>query len=115
MTGWSMTFCISVVIRCWECWGTLRGASNKCILGGNQDHAHDFEDDVSLFDWMGQWTQGEQMVADVDKAAHRSRDVILDPLPPAERKQFMLLLDKLVEAWLVSVSPEWLTRLTTSI
>ncbi|MFJ1572614.1 ABC-F family ATPase [Pseudomonas sp. NPDC088322] len=27
-----------------------------------QDHAHDFEDDVSLFDWMGQWTQGEQMI-----------------------------------------------------
>jgi ATPase subunit of ABC transporter with duplicated ATPase domains len=27
-----------------------------------QDHAHDFEDDVTLFDWMGQWTQGEQMI-----------------------------------------------------
>ena len=27
-----------------------------------QDHAHDFEDDVSLFDWMGQWTTGEQMI-----------------------------------------------------
>ncbi|ATR83443.1 ABC-F family ATPase [Pseudomonas sp. FFUP_PS_473] len=28
-----------------------------------QDHASDFEDDVSLFDWMGQWTQGgEQLV-----------------------------------------------------
>ncbi|MBU2324964.1 MAG: ABC-F family ATPase, partial [Gammaproteobacteria bacterium] len=27
-----------------------------------QDHAHDFEDDVTLFDWMSQWTQGEQMV-----------------------------------------------------
>ena len=28
-----------------------------------QDHAHDFEDDVSLFDWMSQWTQGgEQLV-----------------------------------------------------
>ena len=27
-----------------------------------QDHAHDFEDDMTLFDWMGQWTQGEQMV-----------------------------------------------------
>ena len=27
-----------------------------------QDHAHDFEDDVSLFDWMGQWTQGEQII-----------------------------------------------------
>ncbi|MHA6194823.1 ABC-F family ATPase [Pseudomonas wadenswilerensis] len=27
-----------------------------------QDHAHDFEDDVSLFDWMGQWTQGEQVI-----------------------------------------------------
>ncbi|MDH4566695.1 ABC-F family ATPase [Pseudomonas sp. BN414] len=28
-----------------------------------QDHAHDFEDDVTLFDWMGQWTQGgEQLV-----------------------------------------------------
>jgi ATPase subunit of ABC transporter with duplicated ATPase domains len=26
-----------------------------------QDHAHDFEDDVSLFDWMGQWT-GEQVI-----------------------------------------------------
>jgi DNA-binding MarR family transcriptional regulator len=50
-------------------------------------------------------TQGEQMVADVDKAAHRSRDVILDPLPPAERKQFMLLLDKLVEAHHKRASP----------
>ena len=27
-----------------------------------QDHAHDFEDDVNLFEWMGQWTQGEQMI-----------------------------------------------------
>ncbi|ABP79870.1 probable ATP-binding component of ABC transporter [Stutzerimonas stutzeri A1501] len=28
-----------------------------------QDHAEDFEDDVTLFDWMGQWTQGgEQLV-----------------------------------------------------
>ncbi|AYF86312.1 ABC-F family ATPase [Pseudomonas sp. DY-1] len=28
-----------------------------------QDHAHDFEDDITLFDWMGQWTQGgEQLV-----------------------------------------------------
>ncbi|MXS18527.1 ABC-F family ATPase [Pseudomonas oryzihabitans] len=28
-----------------------------------QDHAEDFADDVTLFDWMGQWTQGgEQMV-----------------------------------------------------
>ncbi|MHC8354354.1 ABC-F family ATPase [Pseudomonas sp. LB3P81] len=28
-----------------------------------QDHAHDFEDDCNLFDWMGQWTQGgEQLV-----------------------------------------------------
>ncbi|BFO04230.1 MULTISPECIES: ABC-F family ATPase [Pseudomonas] len=27
-----------------------------------QDHAHDFEDDLSLFDWMGQWTQGEQLI-----------------------------------------------------
>ncbi|GLR35838.1 ABC-F family ATPase [Pseudomonas plecoglossicida] len=27
-----------------------------------QDHAHDFEDDLSLFDWMGQWTSGEQVI-----------------------------------------------------
>ena len=27
-----------------------------------QDHAHDFEDDMTLFDWMGQWTQGEQLI-----------------------------------------------------
>ncbi|MCO7517918.1 ABC-F family ATPase [Pseudomonas guariconensis] len=27
-----------------------------------QDHAHDFEEDLSLFDWMGQWTQGEQLI-----------------------------------------------------
>ena len=27
-----------------------------------QDHAHDFEEDLSLFDWMGQWTQGEQVI-----------------------------------------------------
>ncbi|VVN99193.1 putative ABC transporter ATP-binding protein YbiT [Pseudomonas fluorescens] len=27
-----------------------------------QDHAHDFEDDMTLFDWMGQWTQGEQVI-----------------------------------------------------
>jgi ATPase subunit of ABC transporter with duplicated ATPase domains len=27
-----------------------------------QDHAHDFEDDVTLFDWMGQWTTGEQVI-----------------------------------------------------
>ncbi len=27
-----------------------------------QDHAHDFEDDMSLFDWMGQWTSGEQVI-----------------------------------------------------
>lgn len=27
-----------------------------------QDHAHDFEDDMTLFDWMGQWTSGEQVI-----------------------------------------------------
>uniref|UniRef100_UPI004053967F ABC-F family ATPase n=1 Tax=Pseudomonas sp. TaxID=306 RepID=UPI004053967F len=27
-----------------------------------QDHAHDFERDDTLFDWMGQWTTGEQMI-----------------------------------------------------
>lgn len=28
-----------------------------------QDHAEDFEDDMTLFDWMAQWTQGgEQLV-----------------------------------------------------
>ncbi|WP_296268446.1 ABC-F family ATPase [Pseudomonas sp. UBA6562] len=27
-----------------------------------QDHAHDFEDDVTLFDWMGQWVSGEQVI-----------------------------------------------------
>lgn len=27
-----------------------------------QDHAHEFENDVSLFDWMGQWTSGEQVI-----------------------------------------------------
>ena len=41
--------------------------------------------------------EGEKMLADADRAAHKSRDVLLDPLPPAERKQFMLLLEKLVD------------------
>ena len=27
-----------------------------------QDHAHDFETDETLFDWMGQWTTGEQNI-----------------------------------------------------
>ena len=27
-----------------------------------QDHAHDFEDDATLFEWMGQWTTGEQNI-----------------------------------------------------
>ncbi|MGG2398068.1 ABC-F family ATPase [Pseudomonas sp. SH1-B] len=27
-----------------------------------QDHAHDFEADETLFDWMGQWTSGEQNI-----------------------------------------------------
>jgi ATPase subunit of ABC transporter with duplicated ATPase domains len=27
-----------------------------------QDHAHDFEADDSLFEWMGQWTSGEQNI-----------------------------------------------------
>ena len=27
-----------------------------------QDHADDFEDDVTLFDWMSQWTQGGEQI-----------------------------------------------------
>jgi DNA-binding MarR family transcriptional regulator len=49
--------------------------------------------------------QGQQMLAEADKAAHRSRDVLLDPLPPAERKQFMLLLEKLVDLHASRQSP----------
>nr|QDL89210.1 Nicotinate degradation protein R [Sym plasmid] len=40
---------------------------------------------------------GEKMLAAADRAAHKSRDVLLDPLSPVERKQFMLLLEKLVD------------------
>ncbi len=43
-----------------------------------QDHASDFEDDVSLFDWMGQWTQGgEQLVRDTLGRMLFSNDEIL--------------------------------------
>ena len=41
----------------------MRQWAEKAKLGYYaQDHAHDFEEDMTLFDWMGQWTQGEQMV-----------------------------------------------------
>jgi len=41
--------------------------------------------------------EGRKALAEADRAAHRSRDVLLDPLAPEERRQFMLLLEKLVE------------------
>lgn len=40
---------------------------------------------------------GKKILAEADRSAHKSRDVLLDPLPAAERKQFMVLLEKLVE------------------
>lgn len=43
--------------------GTVKWTDAAEIGYYAQDHAHDFEDDSTLFDWMGQWTQGgEQMV-----------------------------------------------------
>jgi DNA-binding MarR family transcriptional regulator len=41
--------------------------------------------------------EGRKTLAAADRAAHQSRDVLLDPLPPEERRQFMQLLEKLVE------------------
>lgn len=41
--------------------------------------------------------EGKEMLDAADRAAHKSRDVLLDPLPAPERKQFMLLLQKLVD------------------
>jgi DNA-binding MarR family transcriptional regulator len=41
--------------------------------------------------------EGEQALAEADRAAHRSRDALLGALPPEERRQFMQLLEKLVE------------------
>nr|WP_116892507.1 ATP-binding cassette domain-containing protein [Pseudomonas savastanoi] len=43
--------------------GTVKWTEAAEIGYYAQDHAHDFEDESTLFDWMGQWTQGgEQMV-----------------------------------------------------
>ncbi|WP_116895751.1 ABC-F family ATPase [Pseudomonas syringae] len=43
--------------------GTVKWTDAAEIGYYAQDHAHDFEDDSTLFDWMGQWTQGgEQLV-----------------------------------------------------
>ncbi len=52
------------------------------------------------------------------RQAHAGR-----PRPPARHAAVLILLggaiftgyDKLAEAWLVNISPEWLTKLTTSI
>jgi DNA-binding MarR family transcriptional regulator len=41
--------------------------------------------------------EGHTMLAAADRAAHESRDVLLDPLPADERRQFLLLLEKLVD------------------
>ena len=49
--------------------------------------------------------EGQTMLAAADRAAHESRDVLLDPLPPAERKQFLLLLEKLVDLHSARESP----------
>lgn len=40
--------------------------------------------------------EGRKVLADADRAAHQSRDDLLGPLSPQERRQFMLLLEKLV-------------------
>ncbi|GFM70454.1 ABC-F family ATPase [Pseudomonas cichorii] len=43
--------------------GSIKWTDSAEIGYYAQDHAHDFEDDCTLFDWMGQWTQGgEQLV-----------------------------------------------------
>ncbi|MGY4533102.1 ATPase subunit of ABC transporter with duplicated ATPase domains [Pseudomonas sp. TE3786] len=42
--------------------GTVKWTDSAELGYYAQDHAHDFEDDVTLFDWMGQWTTGEQMI-----------------------------------------------------
>ena len=49
--------------------------------------------------------EGLTVLAAADRAAHESRDVLLDPLPPAERKQLMLLLEKLVDLHSARQSP----------
>jgi DNA-binding MarR family transcriptional regulator len=40
--------------------------------------------------------EGKRVLEEADRAAHESRDALLGPMPPEERKQFMLLLEKLV-------------------
>jgi len=43
--------------------GSVKWAESAEIGYYAQDHADDFENDMTLFDWMGQWTQGgEQLV-----------------------------------------------------
>jgi ATPase subunit of ABC transporter with duplicated ATPase domains len=42
--------------------GTLKWTESAQVGYYAQDHAQDFAEDVSLFDWMGQWTQGEQLI-----------------------------------------------------
>ncbi|GHG74624.1 ABC-F family ATPase [Alishewanella longhuensis] len=37
--------------------GTVKWSENVSIGYYAQDHAHDFEEDLSLFDWMSQWKQ----------------------------------------------------------
>ncbi|MEH6491947.1 ABC-F family ATPase [Halopseudomonas sp.] len=43
--------------------GEVKWAESADVSYFAQDHADDFKDDYTLFDWMGQWTQGgEQLV-----------------------------------------------------
>lgn len=42
--------------------GTVKWTDSAELGYYAQDHAHDFEADDTLFEWMGQWTQGEQNI-----------------------------------------------------
>ena len=56
--------------------------------------------------------EGLRVLEAADRAAHESRDVLLGPLPPEERRQFMQLLEKLVELHTSRHSPSVQAELT---
>ena len=82
---------------------TLTGVIDRLEAKGLLERRPDPNDRRARFLYLAE--EGQTMLAAADRAAHESRDVLLNPLPAAERRQFLQLLEKLVDLHSERLSP----------